>query len=100
MLAEYFGDLSLIKKYDPAFIRSKGVSLGSIANVLIPPDNNLEINMPFTLSELNFALHQGKGKLSGPDDIGYPILKNLSDRCKRHLLILLNRGGRVLLVHQ
>ncbi|XP_062714476.1 uncharacterized protein LOC134291132 [Aedes albopictus] len=41
--------------------------------------------------ELNFALQQGKGKSSGPDDIGYAMLQNLPEMGKRCLLKLLNK---------
>ncbi|XP_055605840.1 uncharacterized protein LOC129754010 [Uranotaenia lowii] len=52
-----------------------------------PSHINSDYNSPFTLDELESSLRKVKGLSAGPDEIGYPLLKNLS------LLVLIN-GAR------
>lgn len=91
VFADYFADLSAIQRYNSSFIRANNVSTDSINQLLVPADNNHEINSPFSLMELNYALSKGKGSSAGSDEIGYPMLKNLTERGRRFLLKLLNQ---------
>ena len=91
-LAEYFSNLSAISEYEPTFIQSVCAAGDSIDQTVIPHDtNNSDINRPFSMAELNFALSRCNGKSAGPDNIGYPMLKHLSLRGKVTLLQIFNR---------
>ncbi|XP_065088033.1 uncharacterized protein LOC135709568 [Ochlerotatus camptorhynchus] len=89
LLGDYFESLSCIEAYNDDFRNRNGVSTSSIENVTIPDDEDtLTINSPFTMDELNFALRNAKGNSSGPDEVGYPMLRNLPPTHKGTLLEL------------
>lgn len=43
------------------------------------------------MKELDFALQKATGKSVGPDEIGYPMIKNLPEVGKRALLDAINK---------
>lgn len=91
ILGEYFAELSSIDDYSLAFSRRNDVSLKSISTFEIPPDHfDNSYNRPFNIHELNIALKTIKGASSGPDDIGYAMLKNLSHVGRTALLDTFN----------
>lgn len=49
-----------------------------------------DYNRIFSHSELNWALNKCKGNSAGPDEIGYPLLKNLPHIGKTFLLDIMN----------
>ncbi|XP_055605548.1 uncharacterized protein LOC129753729 [Uranotaenia lowii] len=59
-------------------------------STISPPSSNQPFNSDFTPEELYSALHKVKGLSSGPDDIGYPHLKNLSPLAKTTFLKIIN----------
>ncbi|XP_055605828.1 uncharacterized protein LOC129753998 [Uranotaenia lowii] len=56
-----------------------------------PSHINSDYNSPFTLDELESSLRKVKGLSAGPDEIGYPLLKNLSLLGKKCFLNILNQ---------
>lgn len=76
-LGEYFSGLSAIDTYDDIFKRRLNPSTSSVSNFHVPFDfRGTAINQPFSFQELQFALSSCKGKSTGPDGVGYPLLKN------------------------
>ncbi|XP_065075155.1 uncharacterized protein LOC135698931 [Ochlerotatus camptorhynchus] len=94
-LGDYFADLSAISKYEATFQRLANPSNSSVSSFRVSPDrNNLRINHDFTWQELQFALSRSNGKSAGPDEIGYPLLKNLPIPGKVKMLELFNQLGQ------
>lgn len=90
-LADHFAELSSLRSYPDSFLKKHPSPEKAIQGFSVPPDKGQEFNQPFTLMELKFALNKCKGKSAGPDEIGYPMLKNLSIRGKHTLLELINK---------
>lgn len=90
-LADYFHDISSYQHYPDGFRIAHPTPDEAIRRFVVPPDRGQDFNVPFTFNELEFALKRAKGKSAGPDDIGYPMLKNLPLNGKLVLLDMLNR---------
>lgn len=89
-LGEYFQELSSMGKYPEAFRRKHHCSHSAISNFEIAPDCGQPFNTPFQMAELEFALRRAKGKSAGPDELAYPLLKNLPPSGKQGLLRAIN----------
>lgn len=89
-LAGYFYGLSSIENYPIPFLKAHPSPRTAVARFAVPPDRGQNFNLPFRLPELEFALSKAKGKSSGPDELGYPMLRNLPPSCKRSLLQAVN----------
>lgn len=77
-LGEYFADLSCLERYDSRFLIASGAKTDSIPKFEVPLHCiSPNINNRFLLHEMNFALQKCHGKSAGPDEIGYPMLRNL-----------------------
>lgn len=90
-LADYFAELCSLRRYSSGFLSRIPAPAEAIAKFTIPPDRGQKFNQPFSMNELALVLQQGKGISSGPDDIGYPMVKRLPPSCKAVLLDLINR---------
>lgn len=89
-LADYFHGLSSMGGYSATFLKTHPSPRTAISSFTVPPDRGQEFNLPFRLPELEFTLSRAKGKSSGPDDLGYPMLRNLPLSGKRSLLQAIN----------
>lgn len=87
-LADYFSKCSSSSNYSDQFLSQKATHEAS------PPcfdtDNNQEYNTDFSFEELEWALQRVHGSSAGPDDVGYPLLKNLPLIGKTILLTIYN----------
>jgi hypothetical protein len=88
LLADHFYQASSSSNYSNQFLSHKS----NLENN--PPsfetDNNLEYNSDFSYDELAWALQRVHGSSAGPDDVGYPLLKNLPRMGKCILLNIYN----------
>ncbi|XP_055616359.1 uncharacterized protein LOC129762269 [Toxorhynchites rutilus septentrionalis] len=90
-LGEYFAGLSSISEYEPDFIRRQGAGITSVSNFVVPMSRpNNPLNRNFTIEELSVALRSAKGESTGPDGIGYKMLKQLSQLGQSTLLSIFN----------
>lgn len=67
--------------------------LHSTSHIYNPQNRNKYakiIETPFNIMELEDAMLSAKGKTPGDDRISYPMLKNLSESTKKHMLFLYN----------
>ena len=77
-LAKYFYGISAIDKYPPAFLKRHPNPQLTIVNFPTTLDQGQPFNQPFSMTELDYALSRVKGKTAGPDELGYPMLKQLT----------------------
>ncbi|XP_062711599.1 uncharacterized protein LOC134289590 [Aedes albopictus] len=93
-LAEYFAELVAFDRYTDSF-QHRIRDLPGISNFPIPVDlNNDPLNQPFPFREQGFHPGMSNGKSSGPDNIGYPMLKHLPASAKTSFLELVNQMWR------
>jgi ribonuclease HI len=88
-LASSFANISSAANYTPSFKRIKIKSEKKPINFY--SNSHFPYNSNFTLVELNRALHSTHKSSSGPDNISYPMLKNLSPSSINNILLLYNR---------
>lgn len=87
VFAEYFHSLSSFNQYSAEFKLKNNVSERAVADFKIPDsDPHLYLSQPFTAEELNYALHKGKGKSAGQDDINYQMIHRLPPTAMYELL--------------
>ena len=74
ILATHFVTISATKSYSPEFKTIKAI----IESIQLDFNSRLNIhyNKSFSIAELSWVLAECKGNSAGPDDIGYPLLKN------------------------
>jgi hypothetical protein len=87
-LANHFSQTSSSSNYSEQFIVSK--SFRESSPLCFDPDNSPDYNHEFSYEELEWALHRVHGSSAGPDDVGYPLLKNLHLIGESILLTLFN----------
>lgn len=88
-LADHFAQSSSSDNYSEQF-KCRKTTIES-TSPSFATDNNLEYNSDFSYEELEWALHKVHGTSAGPDDVGYPLLKNLPLIGKSILLDLFNK---------
>lgn len=87
-LAKHFSDTSATQNFPSNFQTHKSIS----ESIPLPniDASNSKYNSLFSMEELNWALHKCRGKSSGPDNIGYPLLQHLPFCAKTVLLQIYN----------
>lgn len=89
ILAKHFSERSSTTNYPPLFQKRKEkIEQQSID---LSPNTNDLYNCDITLNELLWALDKGQSVLTGPDMIGYPMLRHLPLSVKTTLLEVLNK---------
>ncbi|XP_058839180.1 uncharacterized protein LOC131694718 [Topomyia yanbarensis] len=83
-IGTHFQLLSADESLPPAFLRRKAALEASPTS--FSPDSSQEYNRAFSNIELATALGCGRGKSTGLDDIGYPMLRHLPPIGKSALL--------------
>ena len=84
-IAKYFHSLSATENYTPEFQQTKSRTEASHIEFQINQTvNDEEYNQVFSMEELLRALDGAHGKSSGPDNIGYPMLKRLPYCAKKN----------------
>lgn len=86
--ADHFAQTSSSSNYSDQFLSHKTACESSPPN--FDSDNTQDYNQDFSLAELEWALHRVRGSSAGPDNIGYPLFKNLPLFGKSFLLSLYN----------
>jgi len=89
IMAQTFYENSASKNYTQSFQKIKNQLEENTSEII--DDENMGINGPFTMSELQKALQGAKGKSVGPDGVSYSMLKNLHFNAKIELLKLYNK---------
>lgn len=87
-LADHFSLASSSSNYSDNFLAQKTIQEASLP--CFDSDNSQDYNLDFSYEELEWALHKVRGTSAGPDDVGYPLLKNLPLIGKSILLTLFN----------
>lgn len=87
-LADHFAQSSSSSNYSDRFISRKSSIESSPLN--LESDDSQEYNRNFSFDELQWALHKVHGSSAGPDDVGYPLIKNLPLIGKTILLTIFN----------
>ena len=72
-LARYFYDTSATHNFPSHF-----VTINSSPSRPLPPPSDQYYNSLFSLNELDWPHNKCRGMSSGPDNIGYPMLQNMS----------------------
>lgn len=90
-LADHFYEISSFQRYSSTFLKKHPSPDQAVTNFVIPPGRGQNFNLRFTMKELDFALQKATGKSVGPDEIGYPMIKNLPEVGKRALLDAINK---------
>jgi ribonuclease HI len=88
-IATSLANISSGSNYSPSFISHKKNVEKKAIN--FNSKSSLPYNSDFTLSELKHALQSTNKSSSGPDNISYPMVKNLSAYSLSNLLVLYNR---------
>ncbi|XP_058811040.1 uncharacterized protein LOC131675929 [Topomyia yanbarensis] len=91
-LAKHYSERSATSSYTSSFQKMK--EKAERARVDILPDTDEVYNSDITLNELLWALDKGRSVSTGPDSVGYPMLRQLPLSVKTALLGLLNRVWR------
>lgn len=89
IFAQHFSNISKTCNYEPDFQAIKlTIENEPIVNL---STNDEPYNVEFNFNELKEALKNCKSTATGPDLISYPMIKNLSEESKLHLLDLYNQ---------
>lgn len=87
-LADHFSQSSSSTNFSAEFLTQKTTEESS--PLYFDSDNSQDYNQDFSYEELDWALRRVHGSSAGPDDIGYPLLKNLPLIGKTILLKIYN----------
>lgn len=89
ILADHYCDVSSNSKYIPSFQTYKRIK-EKIPIVDPGSGHHPQLNLPFSLPELKYALTGCQSFACGPDNICYPMLTNLPDEALEYLLRVYN----------